>query len=53
MKKNEKFWCWWLSRTLYFTGRVVNRGEKLYIFEDISGIVSEIREESLKGLEKR
>ena len=32
LKKNDRVWCWWLSRYLWFKGQNA-RGE--FIFEDI------------------
>ena len=54
LKKGAKAWCWWKSRTLYYTGREVTRGgNHYYIFEDITDAITEITDEQLNKLEKR
>lgn len=30
LKKNKKYWCWWLHRSLYYTGKVIN-GKYVFI----------------------
>lgn len=48
LKKDVKVWCWWKSRILYYTGKVV-RGK--YQFVDASDLLAMISEEQLKELE--
>lgn len=50
LKKNIKVWCWWKSRSLYYTGRIINNE---YEFVDICDCITMISEESLKKLEVR
>lgn len=50
LKKNVKVWCWWKSRYLYFTGRVI-QGE--YEFRDICDAVTMVTEAQLEKLEIR
>lgn len=60
LEKNLKVWCWWKSRFIYYTGKIINKvpsafnnfeGELVYVFEDISGVIIHINEEELKKLE--
>lgn len=48
LKKNIKVWCWWKSRSLYYTGRVIN-GK--YEFVDICDAITMITEEQLAKLQ--
>ena len=50
MEKGRKFWCWWKSRYLWYTGR---RWRGMYLFEDAGGCLIEIEAEKLKNLEVR
>ncbi|MCD8308864.1 MAG: hypothetical protein LUD19_03335 [Clostridia bacterium] len=50
LKKHTKVWCWWKSRSLYFTGRVIN-GK--YEFVDICDAITMVTEEELADLEVR
>lgn len=54
MKKNDKFWCWWMSRNLYFRRSYVKypSGVTLYEFEDISGAAFDLTEEQVGKLKK-
>ena len=47
LKKNMKVWCWWKSRYLYFTGRMV-RGQ--YEFRDIDDAITLVTEADLEQL---
>ena len=57
LKKDVKVWCWWKSRTLYYTGKVVRERYQFkvvrerYQFVDASGLLAMIDEEQLKELE--
>jgi hypothetical protein len=48
LQENIKVWCWWKSRYLYYTGRVIN-GK--YKFVDVCDAITMIEEKSLEGLE--
>lgn len=51
LRKGAKAWCWWKSRTLYYTGREVTRGGiHYYIFEDICDAITEITDEQMEAL---
>jgi hypothetical protein len=50
LRKNVKAWCWWKSRNLYFTGRVINGN---YEFTDINGAITMIDEGQLASLEAK
>ena len=50
MKKNSCFWCWWLSRYLWF----VKYNDKLNgIFEDVAGVEFELTSKEMKKLEAK
>lgn len=64
LTKGAKAWCWWKSRTLYFTGREIDRKEldtktgtyhtvHYYEFRDICDAITMITDASLAKLEKR
>lgn len=62
LKKGMKVWCWWKSRNLYYTGKIINKapsafndfkGETVYVFEDICGAVTHLNEKDLNGLERK
>lgn len=49
MKKGEKFWCWWASRYIWFSGLPKNkRGE--YTFRDICDEIIMVAEKNIKDL---
>lgn len=63
MEKNEKFWCWWLSRTITYIGlegmeEGYNTKTKdytprhYYAFRDGIGVHIRIYDEQLDGLKK-
>lgn len=45
-KKGAKAWCWWKSRSLYYTGRIINN--KYEFRDDIGAITMVSKEELLK-----
>lgn len=51
LRKGAKAWCWWMSRSLYYTGREITRGGvHYYIFKDIADAIAEITDEQLAKL---
>lgn len=50
LKKNDRVWCWWMSRYLYYTG--VKRNNT-YVFEDIADVTVILTEDDIKKLERR
>ena len=50
LRKNMKVWCWWKSRSLYYTGQII-RGQ--YKFIDICDAITMIDEKDLEKLEIR
>lgn len=48
--KNERRWCWWLHRYIYFTGKATSKG---YIFTDTAGANLTITENQLEALKER
>ena len=50
MKKNAKVWCWWKSRNLYFTGRII---QGKYEFIDTCDAITMIGEDQLDQLEMK
>ncbi len=64
LTKGTRAWCWWKSRTLYFTGleydkmitdRKTGTREKVhfYKFRDICDAITMITDDQLTKLEKR
>ena len=62
LKKGAKAWCWWKSRTLYYTGREWDKKgyntktqdytpEHQYEFEDIYGARFSLTEEQVAKLQ--
>lgn len=51
LKKGQRFWCWWLSRDIYFVGKNTRTNE--YRFEDIADVPVYLTEEDLGKLEER
>lgn len=51
MKKNEKFYAWWLSRNVYF--KRYDSVRKVYVFEDICDAVFWLTEEQVSKLIKK
>lgn len=51
MKKGEKFWCWWLHRYLYYSGKAYNA--KDYEFVDICDELFVLNADEVEKLEKR
>ena len=49
MNKGDEFWCWWLSRRLYFKRMTRDN----YTFEDICGAQFDLTEEQVGKLERR
>jgi len=47
LKKGTKVWCWWRSSLLWYTGCERNG---IYVFEDITDAIVEIRESNLGDL---
>ena len=50
LKKGTKVWCWWLSRTLYYTGKM-HRGTE-YTFEDVIGAQFDFNDEQVAKLKR-
>lgn len=50
LRKGAKVWCWWLSRFLWYTGKIIN-GE--YKFVDICDAITLIDRSRLSELEAR
>ena len=50
LKKNDRVWCWWMNRYLYYTGIKKNN---TYVFEDIDDVTVVLEEDDIKDLEKR
>lgn len=55
LKKGDKFWCWWMSRNLYFLKAFENRatGAATFVFEDINGARFDLTESQFDKLERR
>ena len=55
LKKGERFWCWWMSRYLFFRMSYVKcfTGVTCYVFEDIADARFELTEEQVGKLERR
>lgn len=55
MKKGDKFWCWWMSRNLYFRRSYFShlRGVTIYEFEDIADARVDLLESQVAKLERR
>lgn len=53
LKKGSKFWCWWLSRNIYFRRTIEDRGVTYYVFEDICDEQFKLTEDMVAKLEKR
>ena len=51
LRKGQKFWCWWLSRDIYFVGKNTRTNE--YRFEDIADVPVYLTEEDLGKLKER
>lgn len=49
MKKNDRYWCWWMSRYLWF----VSARNDQYLFEDAGDVQFTLTEEQVKKLERR
>ena len=49
MKKYTRFWCWWLSRYIYFIN-VNKKGN--YCFIDICDVQFELTEKEFRELER-
>jgi len=49
LEKNMKVWCWWKSRNLYFTGRIIKGGE--YEFVDEIGAITMLQREEVSKLQ--
>lgn len=52
LKKNDKVWCWWMSRYLYYTG-VKRNNTNTYVFKDITDVTVIIAEDQIEELERR
>ena len=40
IETNKRYWCWWMSRIVFYTGRRQKDwtdGELCWVFEDITG----------------
>lgn len=55
LKKGDKFWCWWLSRNLYFRRAVEDctTGAVTYVFDDIADVRFNLTESQFEKLERR
>lgn len=55
LKRGDKFWCWWLSRNLYFRRAFENQatGAVTFVFEDIADAQFDLTEEQVGKLERR
>lgn len=55
MERGEKFWCWWMSRYLWFRRTFVNRytGVAYYVFEDAGDAQFDLTESQVAKLERR
>ena len=64
MKKGQKYWCWWMSRFVWFTGKEgTERGlntetwdytpRHYYKFEDTDGATIRIYDKDINKLEER
>ena len=49
MTKNEKFWCWWMSRYIYYADQRNNK----YIFYDIADTLIILSADQIKNLRKQ
>ena len=49
MTKGEKFWCWWLGRSIYYIGET---RDGRYLFEDVCDELFTLTKEDLDTLEK-
>lgn len=54
MERGEKFWCWWMSRYLWFRRTFVNRytGVTYYVFEDAGDAQFDLTESQVARLER-
>lgn len=54
MKKSDKFWCWWMSRYLYFVREFADRdtGAACYVFKDICDAHFTLTDSQMSKLER-